>query len=111
MVNMSKSAIFFSNNCDDNMEEEMKQSTGITLEALCEKYLGLPTVVGHSTTEAFEPIPGKIWGLVGGRSEKRLSGAAKETLIKSGGAVDCYIPDELLHSPRHNAKEDHLGHF
>lgn len=30
----------------------MKQATGIDTEALCEKYLGLPTVVGHTTMEA-----------------------------------------------------------
>ena len=61
----------------------MKQTTGITIEALGEKYLGLPTTVGQSTTEAFEPILAKIWGLVGGWSEKLLSGVAKEVLIKS----------------------------
>jgi hypothetical protein len=48
------------------MKEEMKQATGIITEALSEKYLGLPTAVGHNTTEAFEPIPAKIRGLVGG---------------------------------------------
>jgi hypothetical protein len=66
MVNMAKSAIFFSANCDDQMKEEMKNSTGITTEALCEKYLGLPTTVGRSTKESFEHIPSKIKGLMGG---------------------------------------------
>jgi hypothetical protein len=65
------------------MKEEMKLTTCITTEALGEKYLGLPTAVGHSTTEAFELIPAKIRGLVGGWSEKCLSSAAKEVLIKS----------------------------
>jgi hypothetical protein len=82
MVNMAKSAIYFSANCDSNMEE-MKTSTGIATEVLGEKYLGLPTAVGQNTTDAFEPIPAKIRGLVGGWSEKSLSGAAKEVLIKS----------------------------
>jgi hypothetical protein len=83
MVNTAKSVIYFSANCDDNMKEEMQQSTGILTEALCEKYLGLPTAVGRSTTKAFEPIPAKVRGLVGGWSEKLLSSAAKEVLIKS----------------------------
>jgi hypothetical protein len=83
MVNMAKSAIYFSANCDSNMKEEMKTSMGIVTEALGEKYLGLPTAVGQSTTEAFEPIPAKIRSLLGGWSEKSLSGAAKEVLIKS----------------------------
>jgi hypothetical protein len=68
MVNVAKSAIFFDANCDPSMKEEMKQATGIITEALSEKYLGLPTAVGHNTTEAFEPIPAKIRGLVGGWS-------------------------------------------
>lgn len=83
MMNTAKSTIFYSANCDDSMKEEMKQSTGILTEALCEKYLGLPTALGCSTAEAFEPIPAKVRGLVGGWSEKLLSSAAKEVLIKS----------------------------
>lgn len=46
MIDVAKSAIFFSANCDDQMKEEMKTTTGIQTEALCEKYLGLPTAVG-----------------------------------------------------------------
>lgn len=83
MVNTTKSAIFFSANCDDDMKRDMKQSSGIHTEALGEKYLGLPTAVGRSTTEAFEPIPTKVRGLVSGWSERLLSSAAKEVLIKS----------------------------
>jgi hypothetical protein len=48
------------------IKEEMKRSTSIIIEALGEKYLGLPMAVGHSTTEAFEPILAKVRGLVGG---------------------------------------------
>ena len=66
LVNMSKSAIFFSNNCNESDKEAVKQSTGIQTEALCEKYLGLPTAVGRSTKGAFEAIPAKICGLMNG---------------------------------------------
>jgi hypothetical protein len=83
MVNMSKSAIFFSGNCDDSTKDRVKQSLGIRTEALGEKYLGLPIVVGRSTKDAFEPIPRKICGLMHGWSEKLLSCAARETPIKS----------------------------
>lgn len=61
----------------------MKQITEIMTKALCEKYLGPPTAVGRSTKEVFEHIPSRIRGLMGGWSEKLLSGASKETLIKS----------------------------
>ena len=83
LVNMSKSAIFFCKNCSDTDKEIVKQTTGIQSEALCEKYLGLPTAVGRSTKAAFESIPNKIRGLMGGWGEKQLSCAARETLIKS----------------------------
>jgi hypothetical protein len=64
MVNMSKSAIFFSGNCDDSVKNIVKQSLDIHIEVLGEKYMGLPTAVGKSSKEAFEPIPGKIRGLM-----------------------------------------------
>jgi hypothetical protein len=48
------------------MKEEMKQATSIVMEALSEKYLGLPTAVEQSATEAFKPILTRILGLVGG---------------------------------------------
>ncbi|CAN6335306.1 unnamed protein product, partial [Urochloa humidicola] len=44
MVNIQKSAIFFSDNCQDSAKEEMMQITGIGTEALSEKYLGLPII-------------------------------------------------------------------
>jgi hypothetical protein len=65
------------------MKEEMKQATSIVMEALSEKYLGLPTAAEQSATEAFKLILTRILGLVGGWSEKLLSGAAKEVLVKS----------------------------
>jgi hypothetical protein len=66
MVNSAKSAIFFSANCYEAVKEEVNHITGISTEALSEKYLGLPTAVGRSTKEAFEPIPDKIRGMMGG---------------------------------------------
>jgi hypothetical protein len=76
MVNMSKSAIFFNSNCEDQAKESFKQIMNIQTEALGDKYLRLPIAVGRSTKEVFEPIPTKIRGLVNGWGEKMLSGAA-----------------------------------
>jgi hypothetical protein len=59
----------------------MKQTTSIDTEALCEKYLGLPAMVRHSTTEAFEPILAKIRGLVGGWSEKIVTPQVFSSII------------------------------
>ncbi|GJN21044.1 hypothetical protein PR202_gb08490 [Eleusine coracana subsp. coracana] len=78
MVNMAKSAIFFSVNCDEETKERVKGITGIQTEALCEKYLGLPTALGRSSTQAFETIPGRIMGLVRGWGEKQLKLSHKQ---------------------------------
>ncbi|XP_073361303.1 uncharacterized protein [Aegilops tauschii subsp. strangulata] len=47
-VNLQKSAIFFSKGCSDEVKAEVQQVSGIAMEALGERYLGLPTVVGKS---------------------------------------------------------------
>jgi hypothetical protein len=80
MVNIQKSAIFFSDNCQDSAKEEMMQITGIGNEALSEKYLGLLTAVGRSTKEAFEHIPSRIRNIMGGWSEKKNSVGLKRKL-------------------------------
>jgi hypothetical protein len=66
MVNLAKSAIFFSGKCENTTRDSVKQILEIDNETLEEKYLGLPTVIGRSSKEAFEPIPRKICGLMGG---------------------------------------------
>ena len=100
LVNMAKSAICFSDNCDDTEKERVKNVTGIQNEALCEKYLGLPTAVGRSTKESFEAIPTKIRGLMNGWGEKQLSCAARETLIKSvAQAIPTYSMSCFLLAP------------
>jgi uncharacterized protein involved in tolerance to divalent cations len=87
MINIQKSATFFSDNCQESAEE-MKQITGINTE------------LGRSTKEAFEHIPSRIRNIMRGWSEKKLSGAAKETLIKSvAQAVPTYSMSRFLLSP------------
>ena len=53
------------------------------MEAFSEKYLGLPTAVGRVTGEVFDFIAERIRSKLNGRSEKNLSYAAKEVMIKS----------------------------
>jgi hypothetical protein len=55
---------------------------------------------GRSLKEAFEYIPGKVKNLIRGRSEKKLSGAAKETLLKFvAQAIPTYSMSYFLLSP------------
>jgi hypothetical protein len=83
LVNRDKSAVFFSRNCTDDMKHEVRQTLNIATEALADKYLGLPTAVGRSTSEAFEFMPTRIKNLIGTWSGREASCAGREVLLKS----------------------------
>jgi hypothetical protein len=63
---MQKSSIYFGKGCPDATKEQLKDVIGITSEALSEKYLGLPTVVGRSKEGAFQYLPDRSWSKVRG---------------------------------------------
>jgi ribonuclease HI len=65
------------------MKEEVLQTLNIDKEALAEKYLGLPTALGRSTSEAFEFMPNRVRGLIGTWSGREASSAGREVLLKS----------------------------
>ena len=83
MVNRDKSAIFFGSNCKEEDKKEVFRYLKIEKKALKEKYLGLPTAMGRSTTEAFESICSRIRNLVSSWCEKKLNAASREILIKA----------------------------
>jgi hypothetical protein len=82
-VNRNKSSIYFSPCTSDTVRTEVKQVLDISVEAFCEKYLGLPTAVGRLTNDAFEYITDSAKGQMNGWAERLLSYPAKETLLKS----------------------------
>jgi hypothetical protein len=55
-VNLQKSSIFFGKGCREEVKNGLKQQIGIAAEALCERYLGLPTVVGKSKDGCFKHL-------------------------------------------------------
>jgi hypothetical protein len=55
-VNMQKSSIFFGKGCSDQERSFLKNRLGVQCEALSERYLGLPTVVGKSKEGAFKHL-------------------------------------------------------
>ncbi|XP_073363071.1 uncharacterized protein [Aegilops tauschii subsp. strangulata] len=83
-VNLQKSSIFFGKGRAENNKAMLKGIIGITSEALSEKYLGLPTVVGRSKDGTFKPVRESARGKVLGWKGQGLSKAAKEILAKSG---------------------------
>ena len=50
-VNLDKSAIFFGNGCDEEDKVALKQTLGISSEALSERYLGYRQLLGNPRTE------------------------------------------------------------
>jgi hypothetical protein len=81
-VNRQKSSIFFGKGSSDEDKTGLKEAIDISCEALSEKYLGLPTVVGRSKDGAFKHLPERSWGKVHGWKGQGLSMEGKETLIK-----------------------------
>lgn len=55
----------------------------IETEVLADKYLGLPTAVGRSTTETFEFMPERVKNVIGSWSGREASSAGREVLLKS----------------------------
>jgi hypothetical protein len=92
------------------MKNEVRQTMNIELEALAENYLGLPTVVGRSTSETFEFMPSKIRKLIGTWSGREASSAGREVLLKSvAQAVPTYSMSCFLYL-QDNLQEDEIPH-
>ena len=78
LVNKSKSAVFFSANCDQTCKTEVLECLQIPNEALGERYLGLPTAAERGSTDVFNYVPARVRGMVSGWAKKSLSCAARE---------------------------------
>ena len=83
IVNLQQSSIFFGKGCSSDDRDSLKTTIDITCEALPEKYLGLPTLVGRSKDGAFKNLPERSWGKVNGWKGQGPSKKGKEILVKS----------------------------
>lgn len=91
LVNKQKSAIFYSDNCQDEEKAAVHDSLEIETEALGEKYLGLPTSAGKVSDGVFDYILGRVRQLIAGWGGNLLSCAGREVLIKANAqAVPTY---------------------
>lgn len=82
-INHDKSSIFFSRGCPQIVRDSVKNTLNVHNESLSERYLGMPTDVGHSKNGTFRYLRDRVWEKVRGWMEKLLSAAGKEVLIKS----------------------------
>lgn len=82
MVSRAKSSIFFSPNTSVVTKEEICQELYIDTEAISEKYLGLPALVGADISDCFNHFVERVWERIAGWMEKQLSLGGKEVLLK-----------------------------
>jgi hypothetical protein len=108
-VNKNKSTVFFSSTCEQEVKAEVHSSLQIPIEALGERYLGLPTIAGKDHSDAFKYVPARVWGFVGGWAEKSLSCAAREVLLKANAQSVPTYPMLCFKLPP--AAQDHIGCF
>ena len=83
MVSLAKSSIFFSPNVPEASRVEIRQELHIDTEALSDKYLGLPAMVGADRSDCFRHFYERIKEKLKGWMEKQLSTGGKEILLKS----------------------------
>ena len=83
MVSLGKSSIYFSPNTNMQTRDEICHHLNITNQALSDKYLGLPALVGADRSDCFKHFCEKIKKLLKGWMEKQLSTGGKEILLKA----------------------------
>jgi hypothetical protein len=83
LVSLSKSSVFFSPNTNSLMRAEICEALHIDTEALSDKYLGLPALVGTDKSDCFEHFIERIIQRINGWKEKHLSIGGKEILLKA----------------------------
>jgi mannosylglycoprotein endo-beta-mannosidase len=69
--------------CSDDDGKVVAQVLNIENTSFDDKYLGLPIPEGHMKNDKFQPSKEKLKKKCSDWSEKYMSGAAKETLVKS----------------------------
>jgi hypothetical protein len=105
LVNKDKSAVFFSDNCDDVANEDVHEALLIPNEALCKKYMGLSTTVGNVSDGTFDYVPERIRSFIHGWGGSMLSCAGREVLLKSNAQAVPTYPMSCFRLPSPTCKK------
>jgi hypothetical protein len=79
---MHKTSLFFNRNTANSRRQEIISLSRLQATQRYDKYLGLPTLVGKSRTQAFQCIKDKVWNRLNNWKVKFLSQSRKEILLK-----------------------------
>ena len=69
----------------------IKDTLQVHDEQLSDRYLGMPTEVGHAKNGTFKYLRDRVWEKIKGLMEKLLSYTGKEVLIKAVARLYPYI--------------------
>uniref|UniRef100_A0A8I6XSL7 Reverse transcriptase zinc-binding domain-containing protein n=1 Tax=Hordeum vulgare subsp. vulgare TaxID=112509 RepID=A0A8I6XSL7_HORVV len=83
MVSEAKSAIFFSPCNPVQVRADVCVTLNIMAEAVLEKYLGLPPIVGVDRSDCFQHLVERVLSKIRGWKEKLLSVGGREILLKA----------------------------
>jgi hypothetical protein len=82
LVSVAKSSIYFSPNTNVDVKVDICNTLNINKEAISDKYLGLPTMVGADRSDCFMHFVERVLLRIKGWKEKMLWIGGKEILIK-----------------------------
>jgi len=82
-INLQKSALFFADRCPVHVKQTVKTILSVQSEVWQASYLGMPSWVGKSPSNTFNFLPERMWKVVRGWSDRPLSRAGKEVMLKS----------------------------
>jgi hypothetical protein len=82
-INFQKSSVFFGDHCLEQVKERVKTHLNVHTEALQAHYLGIPSWVGKSPSKIFSFLHDRMWKRIRGWSDRPLSRAGKEIMLKS----------------------------
>lgn len=80
---MEKSELVTSSNVSESEKTSLADILGVRLTDHFHKYLGLPTLISRSKTQAFQPVVERVLSRIKSWKEKMLNKAGREILIKT----------------------------
>ena len=103
MINLSKSAIFFSCNTPQRLRNQLAQQMKINHVGTQDKYLGRPSAIQRTKKATFAYVKEKVRKKLQTWKRNLLSAGGRETLIKAVGttisiySLACFkLPESLL---------------